>query len=207
MSFCMNNNIDKRSCNMGNMDTLEKTCIQVKKVFDACMKQQTRENVILAIDGCVDITKLTFVSAKSSGAPTIKNLSYEEIKCQGNLNRVTLDVVMPMEVVLVDDCKDYTFEGSITEHFDVIMNLPTASIIPFEIVAVASCICPNGKVSSSSEITVTACETIILKVVAESELIIPSYGYYEIPPCQDYSEEVCSGFFELPLYPNQQNCK
>lgn len=41
----------------------------------------------------------------------------------------------------------------------------------------------------------------ILKIVMEVELLVPSYGYCAIPPCQNYSQEVCAGFFELPIYP------
>ena len=41
----------------------------------------------------------------------------------------------------------------------------------------------------------------IEKIVMEVELLIPSYGYASIPPCQEYTQEVCAGFFELPMYP------
>ena len=54
--------------------------------------------------------------------------------------------------------------------------------------------------------TVNACITIILKIAIDVEILLPSYGYCAIPPAQDYSQEVCAGFFELPLYP-QGNIK
>ena len=47
----------------------------------------------------------------------------------------------------------------------------------------------------------SACLTVILKVSMQVELLVPSYGYCAIPPAQEYSQEVCTGFFELPLYP------
>lgn len=214
MSFYTNNQMDNQPCSLSanGLNLTEKICIQVKKVFDACMKQQTKENVTLKIkdwDDKNECKKFTFVSAKSSSSKAkITNATYEKIKCQGNLNRVSADIEIPMEVVLVDEeGRDFVAKSSIKEHFDVVMSLPGASIIPFELEAVVSCICPNGKTIDANTFSVTACETIILKIVAESELLVPSYGYCPIPPCQEFSEEVCSGFFELPLFPNSPNSK
>ena len=39
----------------------------------------------------------------------------------------------------------------------------------------------------------------------DAELLIPTYGYCQIPPCQDFTQDVCTGFFDLPLYPAQQS--
>lgn len=52
----------------------------------------------------------------------------------------------------------------------------------------------------------SACVTCILKVSMQVELLVPSYGYCAIPPAQEYSHEVCTGFFELPLYPQGKAC-
>ena len=40
------------------------------------------------------------------------------------------------------------------------------------------------------------------KIVMTVELLVPSYGYAQMPSCQEYTQEVCSGFFELPLFPD-----
>ncbi len=45
-----------------------------------------------------------------------------------------------------------------------------------------------------------------MKVAIDVEILVPSYGYCAIPPAQEYSHEVCTGFFELPLYPQGKNC-
>lgn len=59
----------------------------------------------------------------------------------------------------------------------------------------------QGAYTGTNQFTVDACVTIILKVVMEVELLVPSYGYSAIPPCQEYTQEVCAGFFELPVFP------
>ncbi len=63
---------------------------------------------------------------------------------------------------------------------------------------------PGGNFVSGTTFNIDACVTLIVRVVVDAELLIPTYGYCQIPPCQDYSQDVCSGFFDLPLYPSQQ---
>ena len=61
---------------------------------------------------------------------------------------------------------------------------------------------PEGVFDATNEsFTVSCCVTVIIKILMEVELLVPSYGYATIPPCQEYTQEVCSGFFELPLFP------
>ena len=68
---------------------------------------------------------------------------------------------------------------------------------------VVSIVAPEGTFDTENQtFTVSCCVTVILKMVMEVELLVPSYGYANIPPCQEYTQEVCSGFFEVPLFPN-----
>ena len=84
---------------------------------------------------------------------------------------------------------------------DVILNTPTASIMPYGVEAVVSFVSTQGAYSSENQFIIDGCTSIILKIVMDVELLIPSYGYTPIPPCQEYTQEVCAGFFELPMYP------
>ena len=40
-----------------------------------------------------------------------------------------------------------------------------------------------------------------LKVLAEVEMLIPSFGFCSVPPCEEFAENVCDEFFSLPLFP------
>jgi len=51
-------------------------------------------------------------------------------------------------------------------------------------------------------VTFTACVTLITKVVADTDLLLPTYGYCRVPDAVDYENQVCNKFFELPLYPS-----
>ena len=91
--------------------------------------------------------------------------------------------------------------STVTLSEDVIMFVPEPSVIPYTVNAVVSLVSTQGVYTAENTFTVSACTTVILKLSMPVDLLIPSYGYCSIPPSQEYSQEVCAGFFELPLFP------
>jgi len=121
---------------------------------------------------------------------------------------VQATITIPIEIVYVDAAG---VEGKATSDIvlneDVLMFVPPASVIPFTVTSVASCVSPEGTFNAETgSFAISACITCILKVAMQVEILVPSYGYCAIPPAQEYSQEVCSGFFELPLYPQGKSC-
>ena len=183
----------------------EKVCIQVKKVFDACIKQMQEENLTVQITDPVPANPaypLTFISGKSiTSAGIVSNLSIDMLNDKPRCARVQCDVTAPIEIIYVDaNGVEGKAISSVTVSEDVIMYVPAPSIIPYGVEAVVSVVSPEGTYSDGA-FSINACVSVILKIVMDVELLIPSYGYCAIPPCQEYNQEVCSGFFELPLYP------
>lgn len=184
----------------------EKVCIEVKKVFDACMQQSQLNGVVLNI---TDLTPanptypLTFVSAKSTASKgVISNLLVEPLTERENAARVKADITIPVSVAYTDaNGVEGVAASLLTITKDVILNIPAASIMPYDVEAVVSLVSTQGTYTGENQFTVDCCTSIILKIVMEVELLVPSYGYAQIPPCQEYTQEVCAGFFELPMYP------
>lgn len=184
----------------------EKICIQAKKVFDACLQQSQLTDIVLNITNLTPANPtypLTFISAKSTTSTgTISNLIIEPLPERPNSARVKTDIIIPVSVAYTDaNGVEGVATSSITVTKDVILNIPTASIMPYTVEAVVSLISTQGAFTGDTTLTIDACTSIILKIVMEVELLIPSYGYAAIPPCQEYTQEVCAGFFELPMYP------
>ena len=185
----------------------EKVCLQVKKVFDACMQQNQLTDIVLNITNLTPANPtypLTFISAKSTVSQgTISNLLIDPLNERPNCARVKADITVPVSVAYVDaNNVEGVATATITITKDVILNIPSASIMPYNVEAVVSLVSTQGTYTGLNQFTIDACVSIILKIVMEVELLIPSYGYAVIPPCQEYTQEVCSGFFELPLFPN-----
>lgn len=211
MSFFSNFQSDRCPCQLsGNPlnGLCEKVCIQTKKVFDACIKQTQEDGIVLAL---ADFTPaeptypLTFLSAKSTTTKaTVTSVQVDRLTDRPNFARVQVTLTVPMEVLYTDAAG---VEGKATSTAtlmgDVILFVPEPSVIPYEVEAVVSIVAPEGTFNATDvNFTVSCCVTVILKMVMDVELLVPSYGYAAIPPCQEYSNEVCSGFFELPLFPN-----
>ena len=184
----------------------EKVCIQAEKIFDACIKQTQIENYSLTLTDPTPATvtyPLTFISARSTTAEaTVTNLNVER-QTDKPCARVQATVSVPVEVLYTDAAG---IEGSATAivsiNQDVLLYVPSPSIMPFTVKAVASVVSPDATYNAETQgFTVSLCSTIILKISMPVEVLVPSYGYCVIPPAQEYSQEICAGFFELPLYP------
>lgn len=190
----------------------EKVCIQVDKVFDACIKQIQLENYTLSLSNQTPanpVTPLTFVSARSTTSEgVVTDVSVDRVQDKCSCSRVHAVVTIPLEVIYLDACgKEGKATSSIQLCEDVLLYVPAPSIMPYTIKAVVSCVAPEAVYNQDTNtFTVKACITVILKVTMKVELLVPSYGYCAIPPAQDYAQEVCAGFFELPLYPQGRTC-
>ncbi len=189
----------------------EKVCVQAKKVFDACIRQTQEDGFVLTLTNFVPANPtypLTFISARNTDTTAqITSLQVDPIHDKQNLSRVQITYSVPMEV-LYTDANGIQGKASATISLsqDVILYVPAPSIMPYSVEAVVSIVAPEGTFSTTNNtFIVSCCITAVLKVVMQVELLVPSYGYATLPTCQEYTQEVCSGFFELPLFPGEDN--
>lgn len=187
----------------------EKVCIQTEKIFDAGIVQTRIENYSVLPASFLPASPtypLTFLSARSLSSEGIVSDLNVERQPDGQYARIQAKVTIPIEIVYLDaNGAEGKALGSIVLNEDVLMFVPPASVMPFTVSAVASCVSPEGRWdTASNSFILSACLTVILKVSMQVEILVPSYGYCAIPPAQEYSQEVCTGFFELPLYPQSR---
>ncbi len=189
----------------------EKVCIQVEKVFDAGIKQTQLENYTLTL---TDLTPaaptypLTFISARSlTSEGTVTNLVVDR-QTERACARVQATVSIPVEVLYTDaNGVEGTATATVTTTQDLLLFVPAPSIMPYNVKAVVSVVAPDATFDPTNNTFIASlCMTVIIKIVMPVELLVPSYGYCVIPPAQEYSQEVCAGFFELPLYPQTRPC-
>lgn len=195
----------------------EKVCVQVKKVYDSCMQQEQLDKVCVTVSdmtpvcGCGgDATApftppLCFESCRSSGyTGAIRNLIIDRICDRPGFARVRCAVDIPIDVLFTDSscpCREGLAHGTVTVSKDVILCIPDESIVPFTMESLVSAVCVSGRYCGNSTFELTICVTVILKVIAEVEMLIPSYGFCSVPPCEEFAENVCDEFFSLPIFP------
>lgn len=213
MSFYSNFQSDKCPCAItGNPinGLTEKVCIQAEKIFDACIKQTQLDGYTLTLTDLSPESPtypLTFVSARSTASEaTVTNLNIER-QADKRCARVQATVSVPVEVLYTDASGvDGSATATVSIPVDVLLSVPAPSIMPFTVKAVVSAVAPEGVYDPNTQgFTVSICATVIIKIAMLVELLVPTYGYCVIPPAQEYSQEICAGFFELPLYPQSRS--
>lgn len=183
----------------------EKVCIQAEKIFDAGIKQTQINNYTLTLTDVTPenpVAPLTFVSARSlTSEATVTDVTIDR-QADKSCARVQATISIPVEVLFTDaNGVEGSGTATVTMTEDVLLFVPAPSIIPFTLRALVSVVAPDATYNADGTFSANLCVTIILKIAMPVELLVPSYGYCAIPPLQEYSQEVCAGFFELPLYP------
>lgn len=187
----------------------EKTLIETTKVFDACVSQTTETGIVLPLTGFNPenpAQPLTFISAENQvGNPaTAENIVIDRLDQSPNYANVSLTVTIPVTVTYRDaNGVIGTASSSITIQKCAILFVPQPSQTPIEVRVQGLFSSRVGTLTDDTTFTVTGCVRIVLKVVADVDLLVPSYGYPVIPPCQACQENnnVCPSFQDLPLYP------
>ncbi len=211
MSFYINNTNPNRPGPMtGNPlnGICEKVMIETTKVFDACVSQTTETGIVLPVTGNNPenpAEPLTFVSAQNSvGEPTVvTDLVVDRIESSPNYANVSMTLSIPVTVTYRDANGVLgTAAGTITAVKRVMLFVPQPALTPVNITATAVFSSQIGTYNGNNVFTLTGCLQIMVKVTSVVDLLIPSYGYPVVPPCQAATESsVCQGLQDLPLYP------
>ncbi len=212
----------------------EKICIQVQRVYDSCLQQEQLTNVDVTITSYAQVVNtcccnssaccgnetetvpptsapvppITFESCRSSTMDVdIGNLSVERLCDRPCFARVRGRVQIPIDILFTDSrCVEYIGKGVVTVNKDVLLAVPDESIVPFTLEGMASAVCVAGSYRGDNVFRLTVCVTIVLKVLAKVEILVPSYGFCPIPPCEEFADSVCDEFFSLPLFPPATLC-
>ena len=184
----------------------ERVCIRTTKVFDSCMRQLSLQNVqqTVTFPGGEPTQPITYVGAQSdpNNPSTISNLVVDRLLDRPNYARVSGIINIPIVITYTDGNNVTGTVDSVTSiPFDVILFVPQPSIIPYRIESFGAVSSNIGTYSGNNIFTIDECVTIIIRVVVDAELCVPSYGYCQIPPAIEFSQDQCAGVFELPLFP------
>ncbi|MDO4865047.1 MAG: hypothetical protein Q4C10_00690 [Clostridia bacterium] len=149
----------------------------------------------------------TFESCRSSTtAGRISNLSIERMSDRPQFARVRCTVDVPLDVLFLDQrCQEWMGQTVVKVDKDILLCIPDDSIIPFTLESLVSAICVSGSYIGNCAFDITVCVTVVLKVLAEVDILIPTYGFCQVPPCEEFAEQICDEFFSLPLFP-QSSC-
>ena len=234
MSFYSYKNANPCSISGNALDGLqEKVCVQVKRVYDSCLQQEQLDDKEVTItsyaqvanSGCgcscnnndntetvaptsAPVPPITFESCRSTTTEgTIRDLTVERLCDRPCFARVRCKIDVPIDILFVDSrCVEYIGKGVITVNKDVLLSIPDESIVPYALESMVSAICVAGTYQGNNKFKLTVCVTVILKVLAQVEILIPSYGFCTVPPCEEFAENVCSASNNLHIQ-NKRNSR
>ena len=211
MSFYINNSNTCRPgglCGNPSNGLCEKALIEVTKIFDACRQQIVESGINLTLtdfNPASPTLPLTYISATTTpgSQATISDVVIDRLEQKPNFANVSGTVTVPITVQYRDANGVLgTASSSITVPENVIMFVPQPSITPIDIKVYSTFTSTIGTINAEgTTATVTGCLNIILKVTAQVDILVPSYGYPSIPPCQQAETQICPGPGELPIYP------
>ncbi len=211
MSFYINNsNPNKPGPLSGNAlnGICEKILIETTKVFDACLCSTTETGIILAVtdfEPANPVLPLTYLSAENTvgQTATISDLVIERLDTCPNYANVSFTLTIPVTVSYRDANGTIgSALSTITVTKSVIMFVPQPSLTPVDITAQGVFSSRIGTFTAPNIFTVTGCIQVIIKVVSTVDVLVPSYGYPTLPPCQTAPQQsACPGLNDLPIYP------
>ncbi|MCL2587079.1 MAG: hypothetical protein FWE31_02450 [Firmicutes bacterium] len=186
-----------------------RVAVSAKRILDSALCKDNMENTTLLLENVPrEVVPVTFVEAVSTTpTPLVSNLQVTRVRERPNFARVQCRLNIPLSVEFIDDVGvRHTVSSSCTANYDIILFVPRESIFPFEILAQCGVQSTVGTVDAVSlTANATICVTTSLKVIAETDLMIPAYGFAPTPPAISFSEDACRDFFELPLFPTSNN--
>lgn len=208
MSMC-NNRQNSRMAGpiIGNpMNGLcERICIEVPRVYDGCVSRTQNENLTASLTDFTPqnlVPPFTYIGCVSYGNSTISNLSISPLS-ESRQARVKCDVNIPILCTFTDS-NGITGQarGVVTIEKDIVLCVPENSVMSYSIESNANLVSSIGTFTSDTTINFTCCLVLIIKVLTIVDILVPTYGYTDYPPCMDFSDGLCEEIFNLPLFPS-----
>ncbi len=210
MSFYINNtNPNKPGPICGNVTNgiCEKILIETTKVFDACVCTTTETGILLQATNFLPadpVLPLTFVSAENTPntVPTVSGLVIDRLDTCPNYANVSFNLTVPVTITYTDaNGTTGTAQSTITVEKSVLLFVPQPSQTPISVNATGTFRSRIGTFTSPNIFTLTGCIQVIVKITGIVDVLVPSYGYPVLPPCQQAPENACPGLQDLPIYP------
>ncbi len=169
--------------------------IEAKRVFDGC--RFTDENITLTLTSADPIPQQAeFVSARVISSELT---NYSVIDGSNGCCRVRGDIVTRFAVTYSSGGSCFTVAAEYTESTEALLRLPNAAIVPYNIEVQAVMSVVSGTVIGQNVVSVSGCLLRIIKVTAQVDILIPTYGYCNYPPCTGCP---CNEFGNSDVFPS-----
>ncbi|MGF7056654.1 DUF4183 domain-containing protein [Brassicibacter mesophilus] len=206
IAFAMNNTSDSFTISnivsgpsirvLGNTD-LKSDCIITDKIYSQCKQKSCFENVT------IDIEDNIFKSIVFKPGFIIKNsLFITNIENKPNYKRVQFLLKIPFDIITEDGVIIRGYLPDISK--DIVLFIPELrDEFSFKIVVETSSRLLTEPTILNSQICFSAGSFIIIKAVGKTQLLIPSYGFCQMPlVCKEFTQNLTCDIFQFEGFPN-----
>ncbi|MDE6200761.1 MAG: hypothetical protein K2M47_02615 [Clostridiales bacterium] len=171
----------KAGCGGNFQDGLRcRMVIEVKRVFDGCAT--TDENITLTLTTVNQIPQgAEFVSARVIGS---EFEGFSVTSCGDGCSRVVGEIVTTFAVTYSANGQLTTVQATYRENKDVLLRLPfNNTAVTFSIEVQTNMNIAGGAIIGTNAVSISGCRIQIIKVTAPVDILVPTYGYCQYPPC------------------------
>lgn len=180
----------------------ERICIEVPQVLDACRENVSNQSFTLALTdiSAQAVPPFTYVSAVSAGDAVFTTECIEYAENGKSCVEGTVDI--PITVTFTDAyARPYTGKGNLRLRGTFLLALPLRSLTPYRLEVFAAFNSISGNFLNENTVSVSGCYLFVLKVIATTDILVPSYGYAEFPACETCTDDICRGITSAALFP------
>ena len=181
----------------------ERVCVEVKTITDGCRTnyENTQNSITLSDFSSISAYPLTFESLFANGSATVSNLNITP-EINGK-SRVRYNASIVATVYLTDaNGNTVTASGTLNFYQDVLLKIPTDFSVPYSIEVAVIARSSVGNLTSTNELSVRLCATIVTRVAQRREIVIPTYGDCVYPVCTTPPQN-CGGLTSLPTFTDE----
>jgi len=180
-------------------NTVKRVCAEVKRVFDVSLLQK---NIVFpfATTFSGDPTGYTLTDIQVSGPVTLTDVNVTPI-ANSQCSRVRYTASVPLTFTAANPFGQViTGTTSTTFTEDLVMCVPKEGAFTprVEVSATVTAFTPAPLNPGTN---INCCLAVLTKIVADTVMVIPTYGYPIIPPAQEYAEQCPNVHTDMPIFP------
>jgi hypothetical protein len=184
--------------------------ISTQRVLDSAVVERTFDNITVSTGATPSSAAPPFrlhSCTAMSQETRMENTAVTPMTGAPNYARVKSNIVIPMNMDFTDENgAEMRTITTFTYPEDIVLYVPngannTASF-PYEITAEGVAQTTEGVGDRATTTIEKLCVRIITRVTAQTDMLIPAYGFAPVNPAVTYTNETCRDFFAQPLFPN-----
>ena len=176
----------------------QRMCVEVRQVYDACIRRDNNINTSLVFTGYTAGTPAVINRIDSGQPVTLTDVS---VVAGANCSEVGATVNVPLTMTYRNAAGEIGTAVSVLRYRkSVSLRVPRGTALPFTIEAVAVVASDIATYTASGSVNFTYCIMDIIKVIIVADILVPTYGYAVYPDCTECGR-ACPGITAASLYP------